>query len=451
MLWWQQWGGAKIFTRELRQKIFEETEYLKKSLGRTLSMQEVRQMGVGYRVLQGLINEALLDEEVARLGIAISDEMLKESIAQEKSFQNERGCFSKERFMRFLRSSGLTEAGFLNAQRKVLKRQQLLRALGSMVDAPKNLSQLISAAFLQKRVAHVYRVESVANLAAPTRQELLAFFEKEKTRFKRPEERDISFSILDARSFEKKGFKKAEALRKVHEVAETVEDSLAGGLSIKEISANLGISMYETTLCEHTQKKDLSLGEWDNNVFIALRRMVLSVENHEGPTLERLMPGVYVLLDIRVVRPAYVPLFEDVQKEVKEAWYQSEKKKVTRSVATDIWKAMQKGEYLDRLRPLPAVSLNEKREEVHPQIQTALFQIAPGDLTLVETNQGDFFVVRCERLVSSDAASVSKMFSELKPKVDQALREDLLGAYVSALKAHHHTQINQQALMYAMS
>ena len=80
-------------------------------------------------VLEQLINNKVVEQQAAELGLRVSDAQVKETIRQMQAFQTA-GEFDNERYLAVLRQSGFQPADFRDYLRTELTREQLTRALG---------------------------------------------------------------------------------------------------------------------------------------------------------------------------------------------------------------------------------------------------------------------------------------------------------------------------------
>lgn len=86
---------------------------------------EVRQsLNLRQQALDGLIDRAVLAEQADKLGIAISDEELRDVIVGNPGFQRD-GRFDKQAYLRALRASNLTTGTYEEARRRDLAIQRL--------------------------------------------------------------------------------------------------------------------------------------------------------------------------------------------------------------------------------------------------------------------------------------------------------------------------------------
>lgn len=446
-------GDSQVTTLMLRKRIFDYTNRVKEALGRSLTMEEVRKAGIGYRVLQNLINEALLDEEVKRLGIVVSDKMLKDSLLKEKAFQGSVGGFSRVRFEHFLRARGLTEAAFLEEQRKVHKRRQVLGTLAGLVKVPHSLVSLLADASVQKRSGRMLALKpGMVNKGAPSEDELRAFFEKHTARFQKPESRTFSFSIVSSDMLGANGLTPEASKKKVYDVVQSIEDHIAGGFSVGRIAEEVKLPLVSGSFSGQGKASVFKgvKGKVPEAYLPQLNKVIFQADHAEtGPSLERLFPGVYVLFEIEKVKPAYTPTFQEIRDEVRRSWQVVDEKAKLRAHGL---KLLQKVRAEKKNMPgeekIPPILLNQKKSGVPPEVQTALFEMMVGESRLVEGVRGDLYLLVLDKIWPNKS---NELVAQLKPKVEGVLVEDFLSAYVGVLKAHHHIQIFQSALAYALS
>ena len=73
-------GDIEISTKEFGQDFIREINFISQNLGKNLSVQEAKSIGIHFRVLERLINRSLLDQLVRDLEISIGDTFLLKRI-----------------------------------------------------------------------------------------------------------------------------------------------------------------------------------------------------------------------------------------------------------------------------------------------------------------------------------------------------------------------------------
>ena len=118
-------GGTEITVEQFRVLYNERLQQIARQLGRPITMDQARAMGLDRLVLGQLISEILLDERARKLGLSVSDAEISRRITTDPAFLGPNGQFDRLRFEQMIRSAGYTEARFVAEQRRVMLRNQL--------------------------------------------------------------------------------------------------------------------------------------------------------------------------------------------------------------------------------------------------------------------------------------------------------------------------------------
>ncbi|WP_104203468.1 SurA N-terminal domain-containing protein [Billgrantia saliphila] len=151
------------------------------------------------QVLEEMIGERLLIDFAEDGGLYLSDEQLDQVIVTLPEFHDQNGRFDADLFRNRLASAGFTPVSFRNALRVDLKRQQLQQGLTlSEFTLP---SERESLAALQRQTRSFrYHVLDEENLAEPveiSEEELSAYYEENRDRYRRPEQVRLEYVVVD--------------------------------------------------------------------------------------------------------------------------------------------------------------------------------------------------------------------------------------------------------------
>ncbi len=190
--------GVESFRRAFQQRI---TEIQQRSRGFT--SEQARLLGLDRQVLNQMIGEAALDEEVRRLGLAISSEEVARQLTNAPVFKSADGRFSRPAFDAYLREVGQTESAFLQQQRLVTMRQQLSEAVNGGLVVPQALVEMLHRYRAEERtISYVTVPGAIASaLPAPTDEQLKALHEQRKAAFRAPEYRTFVALVLSPTEF----------------------------------------------------------------------------------------------------------------------------------------------------------------------------------------------------------------------------------------------------------
>jgi peptidyl-prolyl cis-trans isomerase D len=186
-------GHTEITIEQFRQIYNDRLQQFGRQLGRQLTMDQARALGIDRQVVTQLIAEVVLDEQVRNLRLEVSDAEIAKRITADPGFQTPSGQFDRVRFEQTIRQAGFNEQRFVAEQRKQILRRQLAGTILSGAVAPK---AAVEAANLyhneQRTIDYVLLDRSKAGGVAPaTPEELAKYFEERKILFRAPEFRKL--------------------------------------------------------------------------------------------------------------------------------------------------------------------------------------------------------------------------------------------------------------------
>ncbi|MEI2637149.1 MAG: SurA N-terminal domain-containing protein [Methylotenera sp.] len=150
-------------------------------------------------VLDGLITRRLVNEEIHRANFKISDEQLSQHILSMPEFQQE-GKFSEDIYQKTLAQNKLTASKFENDRRRELLAQQARDGLGMLVSIPKAMAEQTLKFAHQQRDVSVAEIKTAQFLTQVkvTPEQVKAYYDLHKDKFKVPEQVKIEFALLSA-------------------------------------------------------------------------------------------------------------------------------------------------------------------------------------------------------------------------------------------------------------
>ena len=191
-------GGSQISVEEYRQAYQEEMASLTRRLGRRLTNEQAKLLGVEQRALSRLISAAALDHHAHDLKLALSDQSIAEIIRNDPGFQGPDGKFSKELFQNFLRQIGLSERHYVQTRRQEELREQLTDSLLAGVAPPQAMIEALFRYREERRVLEFFTpdFDKLIKLAEPDDNKLREYYSENKGRFTAPERRKINVLLL---------------------------------------------------------------------------------------------------------------------------------------------------------------------------------------------------------------------------------------------------------------
>ena len=192
-------GDHSIRAEELQTALRRALEQLSARFGSAIDLQQAKQLGLVDQTLAQLIDRSLIDQEVARLGLDISDDQIRNVITANPSFKGSDGRFDRTLFGAVLAANNLTEDQYVALLRRDIPRNDLLHAVTAGAAAPQPVVDLLYRYRNEKRTADIVALPTagVADVGQPSEDELKAFYDKHPDLFRAPEYRGFTVVSLD--------------------------------------------------------------------------------------------------------------------------------------------------------------------------------------------------------------------------------------------------------------
>lgn len=130
------------------------------------------------QVLQNLIDRTLLDNQINKLGMTVSDEAITEYLKTDPAFQDANGQFSNDKFGELLRANGLTKDQLFTSIRSQNAYRQFVANISDTAIYPMSAISHIIDLQLQQRPVTVARLpwQNYANQVSVTDKEISDYF-----------------------------------------------------------------------------------------------------------------------------------------------------------------------------------------------------------------------------------------------------------------------------------
>ncbi|MDR2288215.1 MAG: peptidylprolyl isomerase [Serratia marcescens] len=201
-------NGQTIERAQLEQAFQSERSRMQQQLGDQFSalagnegyMQQMRR-----QVLSQLIDNMLLDQYAKKLGLAVSDDQIKDAIRKAPYFQTN-GQFDNAKYLDLIGRMGYTADNFAQSMRQQLVNQQVIQAFGESGFVLPSESQAMAALVLQERDVRLATIDLKTLQAKQSAgdDELKAYYDQNKNSFIAPEQVKVSYIPLDAASMQDK-------------------------------------------------------------------------------------------------------------------------------------------------------------------------------------------------------------------------------------------------------
>lgn len=321
---------AETFTTTFNQRIRAASQ----QTGKLITPDEARQMGLDRQVLGQLVQQAALEEQGRRLGLAIPDDAVAERIVSNPSFQNAQGQFDRQGFIRLLQANGLSEAGYVELERARLLRASVASAVDRELTVPEVLAKAVFTHRNATRSGRYFTLpqDAAGEVAAPSEEDVKAYYDSHKRDFTAPEFRTLALlklqpsDLVDTVAVSDEALKSAYEARKEQftvpekrrvlqipfpseEEAAAARERIANGEAFTAVAEGRGLSEtdYSLGLVTRDGIPDATLAE---------AAFALGKDEVSQPVKGRLST---VLLTVTEIEPGSVEPFEAVRDDLEKA------------------------------------------------------------------------------------------------------------------------------------
>ena len=191
-------GNKEISIEEFRQAYNERLQQLGRRVGRPITSEQARMLGLHRQMLGQMLAESALDEEARVLGLGLADAEIVKRITADPNFVGPNGRFDQTRFLQAIRQAGYTEQRYIAEQRRVSLRQQIADALGDGLAVPKADLELMNRFQNETRTLDFVALDAAqaGDIAEPSAEAVEKYFNERKALFRAPEYRKLSLVVL---------------------------------------------------------------------------------------------------------------------------------------------------------------------------------------------------------------------------------------------------------------
>jgi peptidyl-prolyl cis-trans isomerase D len=326
-------GKAEINIDQFRQLYNERLQQLARQIGRPVTADQARLLGLDRQLLQQMLAEMALDQNARQLGLGLSDAEIAKGITGEAMFRGPTGQFDRARFEQVIRQAGYTEARYVAEQRRLSLRREITETITGDLTVPKLALEAQNRYENEQRGIEyvVLGPAQAGDIPAPAPEVLTKYFEERKVLFRAPEYRKVTLLTVTpselARSTEisdadvKAAYERRRTSyvtsekRQLQQIvfpsadeARAAAEKIAAGTDFAAVAAERGI-----------QEKDLNLGSLTKAGILDSIVADAAFALTEG-TVSAPIQGRFGISLVRVVKiePEQVRSFETVASELKQ-------------------------------------------------------------------------------------------------------------------------------------
>ncbi|MGL4280342.1 MAG: SurA N-terminal domain-containing protein, partial [Albidovulum sp.] len=213
-------GDQDIDLRDYARAVQREMQATSAQIGQPVNFEQAQQLGIDQSVLARLLASAALEGEADRLGLSVGDGAVRDRLSSFTAFNGLDGKFDREAYKLALQREGMTEGEFEGKLRKEAARTILQSAALGATTSPDILDDRITAWATETRdftLAELIPSDLPAAVAAPSEEQVKAYYDAHPEPYTKPETRRITYVWLSPEMLADKVQLDEAALRKSYD------------------------------------------------------------------------------------------------------------------------------------------------------------------------------------------------------------------------------------------
>ena len=323
-------GGQEISARQFRAYFDSKLRDLSRLTGQGLTVEMARKAGLDRQILGELVRFGVLDELTRQLKMSIPDEFVARQLAKDPRFRGVTGSFEASRIQQMLAQRGISEAQFIEDERRKLIRAAITGTLQQGLEAPRTLVEIaIRQANEQRDVQYFTVTAKGITVDEPDEKQLRAFYDSNKSRFAVPERRGFDIITVKAEELAKNTPVSEDKLKALYEKRKLSFD-VPEKRTIEQIPFNTqkeadearkkiaaGMSFEELAKQRKLSEKDRLLGSFTKpevpDSAIADAAFALNLNEVSEPVKGKLS---FYLVRVTKIKPAVTKTYQQVRDEL---------------------------------------------------------------------------------------------------------------------------------------
>jgi len=212
-------GGAPVYATEVREQFNRQLEAIQRQTGQRPEPEQALRFGLHVRALEEVVQRTVLDYAIKEFGLTISDAEIQAAIARNPAFQGTGGTFDPLLYRSRLQNARISEGQFVVDMRREIAAGQLFGVVRADGLAPRSLRDIVFKMESEKRTAETIYVPDaiVVDVPKPTAEQLNSYFEANKAKFQVPEFRAFSYVMMTVADVQGQVAVTADAVRQEYE------------------------------------------------------------------------------------------------------------------------------------------------------------------------------------------------------------------------------------------
>ena len=448
-------GDIEISGRAFALQYQRQVKSIRDILGANFTVEQSKEMGFPDEAIATLISRALYNNAANDIGIAVSDEVLRNQILEDESFRDGDGLFDERKFRMQLLESGFSEETFLLELKREVARAELLDPINAGIKPPEVMLKPLTRYLQERRSTDSVLIvtDEIPGFDDPSDDDLRAYFDDHKAKFRSPEYRDISLifvkdtdlneqieiaeETIQASYEDRKDSYFASEQRYLEQILvsdkETADKVVAAfneGGDFSEISTTLAGQEKDLFDLGWTQKEDLP-EEVAEDVFTA-------PEGKITPALES--PFGWHVIRVKEISQEHIQPFEEVRDDIRKELVAEESLDALYELIKQVEDEFGGGadlnaaaESLD-LKVIEITAIDDDGNDIDGKAIANLpkkkfigpvFRLGEGEQgDLVETEENGFYVARVNRIIEPEQLSFDQARDRIKSVWRKKAKED---------------------------
>jgi len=435
-------GGTSVSIDEVRDRFNRQIEQLQQQTGQRPEPEQALRFGLHLRALDDVLQRAIIDYAMQQYGLVVGLAEVQAVIARNPAFAGPTGSFDANKYRGLLQQARISEASYVADVRRQVASAQLFGAVRAEGLAPVSLRDEIFKLESEKRVAETVYVPDaiIVEVPKPNAEQLNAYFETNKSKFQIPEYRAFSYVLMavddvmgqvtvtpdqvkqeyEARQAEFGSPEKRDvdqAMADSEEKANKMVELARAGKSLEDAAKEVLGNADGVIKLGPVQKKDLPAGPLADGVFAAPEGV--------APAPIKSPLGWHVVR-INKIEPGKVTPFDEVKGKLETELKAQLAPDLLIKLVTDFERSLGKTqsmvasaqEFNLKLRTVENVDArgqdpDGKQVVMGPAaselVQAAFATRESSESQLLETQKGEYFVVRTDRVTPARTPALSEV------------------------------------------
>lgn len=243
-----------------------------------------------------------------------------------------------------------------------------------------------------------------------------------------------------------------QAADQVAKTANSVDDTLAGGASLKDVVAKFGLKTM--TVADIDAEGHDAAGKDVKLPSPTIVKTAFATSISQPSDLKELPDQGYYMVAVDKVMPAAPQPLAQVRDKVLAGWQANERATRLAKLGEDYAGAVDKGQKLDDLAALHGLkpfatqplSRYEANKELPPNVTAKLFTAKQGQAVTGSAGDKGVVVATIGKILPPDPAKAAEQKKSIAREIEQTTKGDLLSQYEQSLRARYPVSVNRDAL-----